>query len=370
MNIFGSLRALSSGFASARRVKRENNVSIARQFSDWLALRRNNVGISDYYYYRLFDPVLHPTMGAKLTYGGWRAFQGEFRSYSKPHLRALAYEKHVFYRLCAGFGLPVPELYAVYAPTPESFERHHAITNRQGLIDFLSSTEKVPFFGKPSSGSQGYGGVGVMAREPDGTLQLLNGENITVQMLADRIDEFASKTGTYLFTEFLHNHEELESIAGEAVCSFRVVMLVRNGEPEFFRTSVRFPGPESHTSNVVRFARGTISCNLNPETGEITLALAGAGLDRVEVTNHPASGTPLVGHRIDGWKSIRELALQASKAMSPFRMQHWDFALTPRGPVIMEMNFIGDVTACQVHGPPGIYTEQYLTFRASHARRE
>jgi hypothetical protein len=40
--------------------------------------------------------------------------------------------------------------------------------------------------------------------------------------------------------------------------------------------------------------------------------------------------------------------------------------LTPRGPVIMEMNFIGDIVACQIHGPPGIYTKQYLSFRDTH----
>jgi hypothetical protein len=85
------------------------------------------------------------------------------------------------------------------------------------------------------------------------------------------------------------------------------------------------------------------------------------------VDTHPASGQQLLGRKIEGWPQLRELALDAARAWSPFRMQHWDIALTRRGPVLMEMNFIGGIAACQLHGPPGLYTDQYLTFRETQS---
>lgn len=368
MGFSEQLKALRTSIASARRAKAETGIGLLQQAKEIVALRKNAVGVEDYYYYRLFDLKLHPTMEQKLTYGGWRAFHGEFPRFSRQHLRAVAYEKHLLYRLCQGFGLPVPEIYAVYSPTPNGFERNRALRTQDALRDFLATTERLPLFGKPSNANEGFGGRAVMAREADGRLRMIDGRLVTADELARDIDDVTRKTtGTYLLVEFLRNSEDVRRIAGDAVVSFRTIMLVRDGEPEFFRTAMQLPGAGSHVSNVRYFVGGTVSCGLRPETGEIFLALSGMGFDRREVTQHPITGAQLVGHKIVGWDSLRAVALEASRAMSPFRMQHWDFALTTRGPVIMEMNVIGNVTAVQRHGPPGMYTDQYLSFRRTHA---
>ncbi len=359
--------ALRKGFVAAREVSRLHGIPVWRQVREWVALRRNGVGLEDYYYYRLYDAKLHPTMEEKLTYGGWRAFMGEFRRYANIRHEAIAYEKHIFYRICDGFGLPVPLIYSVYTPSFDAFERHRSITKKDDLRDYLSSTRQLPFFGKPSNASRGFGARGVLGRAPDGRFRLVSGESVTLDVLVNDIERFASDNGTYLITEFLQNDPEIVEMVGEVLCSLRVVMLVRNGEPEFFRTSMHLPGAGSHASNVAGFATGTISCGIDPHTGIIRSALQGAGAERQEVKRHPISSVQLIGYVIPGWELVRTLALEASKAMSPFRMQHWDFALTTRGPVILEMNVIGDVAACQRHGPPGIYTKQYLGFRDTHA---
>lgn len=367
MNLKQTLQAVRAAASNARRARKQTGVSYWQQAKDILALRQNAVGADDYFYYRIFDPKLHPTLQEKLTYSGWRAFQGEFRQYVKPELRAMAYEKHVFYRLCAGFGLPVARIYAVYAPTPDSFERNHALRTRDDLRRFLETTEQLPVFGKPSNAHEGYGGRAIMNRESDGRLRLIDGTLVTAEALADEIDAINRETsGTYLLVEFLRNSEELRAIAGEALISFRTVMLVRNGEPEIFRVSMQCPGTGAHVSNIRYFAGGSISCGLRPDTGEIFRALTNMGFERQEVTHHPVTREALVGRHIEGWSSLQALAMESARAFSPFRMQHWDFALTTRGPVILEMNHIGNVTAVQRHGPPGLYTEQYLSFRDTH----
>jgi hypothetical protein len=109
-----------------------------------------------------------------------------------------------------------------------------------------------------------------------------------------------------------------------------------------------------------------LPCGVDNETGVINRAVWGFGLDAQDVECHPLSDVRLLGHRLACWPAVREMVLEAARALSPFRMQHWDVAMTRRGPVVMEMNFIGGVEGTQFHGPPGLYTEQYRSFAAGH----
>jgi hypothetical protein len=81
---------------------------------------------------------------------------------------------------------------------------------------------------------------------------------------------------------------------------------------------------------------------------------------------HPQTGARLEGHVIEGWGAAAALALEASRALSAFRMQHWDVGLTARGPVLLELNLDASIQPLQMHGPPGAYTRQYESFAKTH----
>ncbi|MCP4570878.1 MAG: hypothetical protein GY838_00875 [bacterium] len=367
MNLKVIWRELRDGLAKAKRAEREHGISIWQQFREIRALRANHVGVQDYYFYRLFDPVLHPDMVTKLTYGGWRAFSSEFRRYSEKRLQAMAYEKHVFYRLCEAFDVPSPKIHAVYAPTPDCFERHRALTDRNTLGEWLRTTDYLPVFGKPSSACSGFGGRAIMSRDGEGRFHMADDSVVTLDELLDDLEAIAAEiSSTYIFTDYLENHDEIKALAGDTTASYRIIVLVRNGEPELFRTSILIPSTADHVSNVRGGESGTLPCAVDNETGVITKAIWGMGLDAEEVETHPISGVKVLGYRFECWPEVRDMVLRAARAMSPFRMQHWDIAMTTRGPVVMEMNFIGGVEGTQFHGPPGLYTEQYLSFAADH----
>ncbi|MCP4570879.1 MAG: hypothetical protein GY838_00880 [bacterium] len=360
-------RALRDGCGLARRAERRFGVSLWRQAREILALRGNNLGIQDYYFYRLCDPRLHADMAVKRTYAGWRAFDAEFRRFSERRLQAMAYEKHVFYRLCSAFGVPVPEVRAVYAPHADCFERHRALTDRAALARWLSETDELPVFGKPSSANAGFGGRGIMSRDREGRFHMLDGSVLTPDELVDDLEEIAAAvSSTYLFTEFLENDTELARLAGATTASFRVVVLVRDGEPELFRAVLLVPGDAEHVSNYRGGATGTVLGGIDVATGVIDRVQWKSGLDAEELVDHPVSGVRLKGHVLACWPDLSRMVLEAARAMSPFRMQHWDVAMTTRGPVVMEMNFIGDVAGCQLFGPPGLYSQQYTSFAADH----
>ena len=246
-------------------------------------------------------------------------------------------------------------------PTDSSATAHSAILRTCG--HFWQQPLELPFYGKPSNAAEGYGGRAVVGRDEDGGLKLITGETADAGTLADDIAAIARETGTYLITEFLANSDELRGLCGDTTASFRIVVLVRDGEPEFFRTSVLLPPKNKHGSNL---RGGSVYCGITPDTGEIYSTLVSPGLHAGFPTHHPDTGARILGHRFTEWPALLDMVRIASRAMSPFRMQHWDIALTNRGPVILEMNYIGNVGGCQFHGPPGLYSEQYLSFRETH----
>ena len=123
------------------------------------------------------------------------------------------------------------------------------------------------------------------------------------------------------------------------------------------------PEDKKHVSNFQGGRNRSLCGSVDLEDGCLLGVIGG---DYELCPCHPVSGKLIEGFRIDGWQDAISVLERASLAMSPFRMQHWDIAFTTRGPVILEMNFIGDIGSMQVNGPPGIFTEQFSTFLNTH----
>ena len=353
--------ALAAARSNAEWVRARHGIGLAAQAFRILSLRSQGVGPSDYYKYCLFDPAKFPDRESLRTYRGWR-FQKELRRFSNPRLQPLTYEKHLLYRLLAGFGLPVPEIHAVYAPTPDGFERHRALRTPAELRDYLRTTDRLPCFGKPSSSSHGFGARGILARRDDGTLALADGSAATVDELAAYIEDVSRRQGTYLFVEMLEPRADIRALCGSTLSSIRLVLLMRDGEPAIYRCGTLLPRERAHVSNARGMTTGTLSASIDWRRGRIEHVIGSPGPDMHPEPRHPETGALLEGHMIEGWDEVVDLVFTAARALSPFRMQHWDLALTTRGPVLLEMNFIGDIEPLQMHGPPGAYTEQYRSF--------
>ncbi len=359
------LAVLRSAREAAALVRRLHGVSYLTQAADLLKLRKQGIGPSDYYKYSLFDRKLIPDRSVLGTYRGWR-FQRELRRFVDPSLRAVAYEKHLLTRLLESFGLPAPRIHAIYAPGVDTFERHRALTTREDLLGFLRGTGELPLFGKPSSSSHGYGGRGIVERLEGDRFRLADASIVAAEELADDILDIAGRQGTYLLTEMLQPRDDIRALCGSTLSSIRMVILMRDGEPEIFRCGMLLPRERAHVSNARGLTTGTLSSRIDPATGRIGDVIEIAGPERRNRAHHPDTGQLIEGHVIEGWDEIVALAFTAARAFSPFRMQHWDVALTTRGPVLLEMNYVGDVEPLQMHGPPGAADEQFLGFAEKH----
>lgn len=358
-------RLLRRTWRNMRLARREYGCPLSAQLRDLIRLRAVDLGPDDYYLYAMFDPRRFPDMASKLTYRGYR-HKDVFRHYSERQIQGMAFHKHVFYRLAASFGLPVPAIRALYAPVPDCFERHHALTRVEELAAFLRESPDYPLFGKLSNSSHGHGALGLRRRAEGDTVELVTGETRPVADVAAEIDRHARGSGTYLLTELLEPRDDMRRLCGSTLASIRLVVLMRDGEPEPMVATTLLPLDRQHISNARGLTTGNCSGAIDLATGRIHRVIDRAGPRMNFRTHHPQTGERLEGYVIPGWDEMVAMLLTASRAFSPFRMQHWDAAFTARGPVILELNFIGDVEPLQMHGPPGLFTEQYRTFAATH----
>ena len=361
----GVLRAAATAVRTAREVKDRCGVPLHRQFRDMAGLKASTgLGPADYFRYALFDRERVPDRRAARTFGGWRLFE-EFLHYSRPEYQGLAH-KHVLYRLLESFDLPVPRIHRVYAPVPDCFERHRALATPSELAAYLRTTDDLPLFGKPSNASAGYGALAISGRPDPEHLEFLDGTRATLDETVARIHGFARERRTYLLTEMLEQRDDIRAICGRCIASLRVVMLVRHGRPEVFRVVILLPSSRQQTSNCRHMTSASVLGRVDPATGRISRAIRSEGPFYEYSPHHPETGFPLEGHVLAGWPQVLDLMHAAALAMAPFRMQHWDVALTTRGPVLMEMNVHGDEGGLQLHGPPGALDEQYLSFAREH----
>jgi hypothetical protein len=360
------LQAAAEAGRNARRVRQRHGVSYLRQAAEASLLKALGVDLNTYFTYGLFDRRRVADLATMLTHGNADISSREFAHFAERDLHGLATHKHLLYLLLPALDLPAPRIRAVYCPAADGFARHRAMTRQGQLSDYLLTTDHLPLFGKPSRAQGGRGAMGLRRRAADGRLELSGGERVAPPLLARRIHELVRAGGSYLLTELLRQRDDLRALCGTTLASLRIVVLMRRGEPLVHAAVVLLPRARSETSNWGQAGSNALCGAVDVESGRIHTVLSSLGPDRALAPVHPDTGARLEGHRLRGWDEVLALMDRVGRALSPFRMQHWDLALTTRGPVLLDLNVEASVIPLQMHGPPGVYTPTYREFAATH----
>jgi hypothetical protein len=75
----------------------------------------------------------------------------------------------------------------------------------------------------------------------------------------------------------------------------------------------------------------------------ITRVVRGTGMDQRVNEPHPDTGHTVVGTIIPDWEALTERVREAAAAFPGIRTQSWDVALSDCGPVLLEVNYGGDL---------------------------
>lgn len=344
--------------------------SLLTQLREIRALRAfgGQCGISDYYWYKLYDDQYQQGRGAR-DYLGWR-LQQQFSLALNPRYAALpAEDKLSFMSLAGSAGLPI-------APVRACFHRADRLSEAMGIHlktrsavgAFLRDPAIYPLFGKPSFSQQGYGSAYLAGYDAStDSLQLLDGKNITVDRFMDRLEHtvdarYHKPECGYMFQEpFTLAPEILAITQWPAICGVRIICLNGPDGVAPIRACWKITVPPNHVDNFSYGRNGNLFADVNLANGKVTRVLNSFWPKTEVLVQHPATHKSIEGFRLPGWDKILDACNRAGAVFPLLRIHHWDFALTDNGPLMLELNDIGSTEAAQIHGH-GLLTQETREF--------
>lgn len=308
---------------------------------------------AEYLYYRLWDRAYD--RAAQAAFVGKRAQGPMHARCNDPGWFAIAHDKLVFQAVLQGLGLPVPSLLAVYNPARTVGLALQA-RDEEGLATLLERDLIGPLFAKPIDGMYSLGTVAIDRLEGTPGLFRANGHTVAT---GDLVRYFALRRDQgYLFQERLRVHPRLAGLIGDRLSTVRVLILVDGqGGAEAVSAVAKLPAGTQVADNYWRADNLLAAVEL--ETGTLIRAINGWGAGLRVVETHPDTGARLAGASLPAYDHAIALARQAAAAFPAIRTQSWDVALTDKGPVLMELNFGGDLNLHQLAHGRGVLTARY-----------
>lgn len=92
------------------------------------------------------------------------------------------------------------------------------------------------------------------------------------------------------------------------------------------------------------------------DSGRVGEVLKSVGMNRAVAETHPDTGKRLTGVTLPNWQESVRLCSSAASALPEIRLQNWDVAMCPDGPMLIEVNAAGDVDISQFVYRAGLRT--------------
>jgi hypothetical protein len=156
-----------------------------------------------------------------------------------------------------------------------------------------------------------------------------------------------SRAHPLILQECLHNHPSLESLAGGALCTIRLITgRPPGGAAEVLFAKFSIPASDAATSNS---SAGGLSAMIELETGSLGRACV-QDPHRVAKTfaAHPDSGAQIAGRQLPNWQEAMRLGVAAHRSFERIAFVGWDIALTKDGPVLVEGNPVWGCNSLQL----------------------
>jgi Sugar-transfer associated ATP-grasp len=339
------LKALKKSL-EARRIAGKPVLS---QLIEMLRLRFSEAKISpaEYYQYELYNDHLF-SFAAKRDFLGNRSQAKLYASLNSLRWSATARDKILFDTLMRGLGVRIPKLYAVYSPTYRMLNDVPCITELNVMTDFIQNKMSYPFFAKPIRRAHGVGAIAVNCFDPgNNTLLIRTGEQIRVHDFVTNL--FHVDESGYLFQECLAPHP---------------VFLSDDG-PHLLHAIWRIPRGSNMTDSFAGGTTGNLFGRIDIKTGRVVEVVQRISPYRSLTEVHPDSGKPVTGVTLPNWEDTVELCLSTATALPELRLQSWDVAMCPDGPLLIEVNHHGILRFVQIACRAGFRNTEFRRYLAS-----
>ena len=317
----------------------------------------NKLTTEEYFNLRLYDDSF--TREQKAAFAGLAKSRNVWtRIYKNSRTVGTIIDKLAGEALFRGAGFPVARTLGA-CNLKRDLPGISAIDGKTALQAFLTVHASRPLFGKPAGLNQSLGSMAIDRFDAaGGIVHLAGGKTMNVAELWELIEtNFADG---YLFQERLRAHPDIAKVCGDKIATARLLTIKQEGEPEILGTAWKIPAGGNVADNFWR--PGNMVAAVDADSGKITEAIQGLGLNRKIIFAHPDSNEAIAGLQLPDWEAAKALVLSASRLLHDTWMIGWDVAFTPDGPVIVEANETPDLLIMQYVPGQGILTPRFKAF--------
>ena len=217
-------------------------------------------------------------------------------------------------------GINVPKTYKIYS----SF---YELSDLEGDLGEMGD-----FVIKPAMG-RGGGGIMVISSSGGGRFTSVSGKEYSVEDIKKHISDIVFGVYSFdlwdraLIEERIDQHEEMEEVSPLGLADIRLILLKDRAVMAMSRV------PTSLSDGKANIHQGAIGVGIDLESGRSVRAI----LKGEPITEHPDTGTVLVGREVPCWDEIMEMSHIVSKAV-PLKYLGVDIAVSKRGPILLEVN--------------------------------
>lgn len=346
---------------SALLAKEDNGKGLLRQAIEAIRLRtrKEPLGIGEYYDYRIYHKSVTPLMLEDFI--GWRQSINLDRQLNEDYSRVLANDKLLNYLILIAKKYPIPKPIATFTNTGRSIADEKVLMSLTDVIGFLEGAP-YPFYVKPISAGYGRSVFGV-EKKIGNLLKCMDGTEITLEEFLIPFS-FPPYQGM-LFQEPLISHPSIYKITGtHAVSCVRFICIVSQSGPEIYTAFWKIATGRNMKDNFSHGDYGNILGAINIENGVIYRSISKLG-PAGECVSHPTTKMPIIGFSLPCWGEARELVVSACRHFPGLRLQNWDVALCPSGPVLLELNTESELNIPQAISGTGFITPQFRSILKS-----
>jgi hypothetical protein len=263
--------------------------------------------------------------------------------------KAMADDKLVMQAILEASGnVAVPEIAAVVHPHRGHFGAAR-LRSLPEIHEFMLDPAHYPFVAKPIAGMFSVGVFHAVALDAASESVIsVTGTRLPIMDLATRIFCDHDKNG-YLIQRALEPAHAVSAMSGGRLCTVRALVLLGEEGAVLHRAALKIPIRRNVADNYWR--EGNRLGAVDVSTGQISRVVTGKAealrLDPV----HPDTGVMIAGMALPDWSALCDLVQRVAPLFPGIRTQSWDIALTDRGPVVIEVNWGGDLHLHQfAHG--------------------
>lgn len=249
-------------------------------------------------------------------------------------------------------GVPVPETVAVLDSSQRRYPNLTKISRPNELSILEKEVAKGPLFCKILNGMVSFGAFRIESMDSKTICCPGHPEMSHAQFL----NEFVGGNA-YVVQRELTNNAHFADYAS-ALCTVRMVNLITDNGVHCPAAVLKLPQGDNIADAFWR--SGNIACDVDVDTGRVR-TVARRGIEMEYLDDHPVT-SGLMGLELPFWSELREINARAAQTFAPIRYQSTDIAITPDGPVVIELNYGGGFDMPQYASGRGLLTPEVRQF--------